>query len=106
LSGTIAKWTLVKEEAGELNKHQQGLGLDQPAMYQIQVQGRLRANWSRWFDDMEITVKSELSGSTITFLTGEVADQSALHGLLNRIRDLGIPLISVQLIGPNIARSG
>jgi hypothetical protein len=49
---------------------------------------------------MEIAVKSDANRPTITSLTGEVADQSALHGVLNRIRDLNIPLISVQLISP------
>ena len=97
-------WKYSKK-AERVKNHQHELGLDQSAIYQIQVQGRLRKGWSRWFDGMEIAVKSELPGPTITFLTGEVADQSALHGLLNRIRDLGIPLISVQLISPNITRS-
>ncbi|MCK4831871.1 MAG: hypothetical protein KAS81_03845, partial [Anaerolineales bacterium] len=55
---------------------------------------------------MDITIENDESGRTVTLLSGEVADQSALHGLLNRIRDLSIPLISVQLIGPNTARSG
>jgi hypothetical protein len=55
---------------------------------------------------MDITIENDESGRTVTLLSGEVADQSALHGLLNRIRYLGIPLISVQLIGPNTARSG
>ena len=88
-----------------MKNRQDELGLDQSAIYKIQVQDRLREGWSHWFDDMAITAKSELSGPTITSLTGEVADQSALHGLLNRIRDLGIPLISVHLIGPTITRS-
>jgi len=79
--------------------HQTGLRLDQPAVYQIQVQGRLKESWSRWFDDMAIEVIGGPAETTKTILTGELADQSALHGALNRIRDLGIPLISVQLIG-------
>lgn len=83
-----------------MKNYHQGLQLDQPAVYQIQIQGRLKESWSRWFDDMEITDKSDADGPTITSLTGKVADQSALHGVLNRIRDLNIPLISVQLIGP------
>jgi hypothetical protein len=91
------------EESDEVKKvknHHQGLQLDQPAVYNIQIQGRLEERWSRWFDDMEITVRSEANSPTVTSLTGEVVDQSALHGVLNRIRDLNIPLISVQLIGP------
>jgi len=99
-------WTPGTERDGELNNHQQGLGLDQPATYQIRVQGRLKPGWSRWFDDMDITIENDEGGRSVTLLSGEVADQSALHGVLNRIRDLGIPLISVQLDDPNIARSG
>jgi len=55
---------------------------------------------------MDVTIENDESGRTVTLLSGEVADQSALHGLLNRIRDLGTPLISVQLDGPNVAKSG
>ena len=64
--------------------------------YQIQVEGRLRAGWSDWFDGLTITVGKETSGPTITTLTGPVADQAALHGILNRVRDLGLTLVSVQ----------
>lgn len=77
------------------------ISLDQPLEYQIEVQGRLGERWSHWFGDMDITVKSDAGGPTVTIFTGEVADQAALHGLLNRIRDLGLPLLLVQLIGPN-----
>jgi len=79
--------------------HQPGLRLDQPAVYQIQVQGRLKDSWSTWFDGLEIKTVTDASGLTVTLLSGEVSDQPALHGVLNRIRDLGIPLISVQLVG-------
>ncbi len=66
------------------------------APYQIQVEGRLRAGWSEWFDGMTVTVDKENDGPTLTTLTGPVADQAALHGLLNRVRDLGLTLVSVQ----------
>lgn len=72
--------------------------MDQPIEYEIEIQGRLEERWSRWFDDMKISVRSETDGPTVTVLSGLVADQSALHGLLNRIRDLNIPLLSVQLM--------
>lgn len=74
----------------------------QPATYQIKVQGRLRKGWADWFDDLTVTVEQSESKPTITTLTGLVQDQAALHGLLNRIRDLSIPLLSVQLIDPPI----
>ncbi len=85
-------------EVTKVKNHLQVLKLDQPAVYKIQVQGRLKESWTRWFDGMEIIVNSEPGVVTITTLTGEVADQSALHGVLNRIRDLNIPLISVERI--------
>jgi hypothetical protein len=64
-----------------------------PADYQITVKGRLGTEWSDWFAGMTI----EYEGN-VTILTGRQIDQSALHGLLVRIRDLGLPLISVERI--------
>ena len=77
------------------------ISADQPLEYQIEVQGRLEDSWSHWFDDMEITIKREADHPTVTVLSGVVADQAALHGLLNRIRDLSIPLLSVQMANSN-----
>ena len=66
----------------------------EPGRYAIRVQGRLDARWSAWFDGMTLTPDTD--GTTV--LEGPVADQAALHGLLARVRDLGIPLLSmVQL---------
>jgi hypothetical protein len=56
------------------------------------VKGGLNGEWSDWFDGF--TVTPQASGETL--LTGVVADQAALHGLLNKIRDLGLPLLSVK----------
>lgn len=81
-----------------MGKPQRRLCLDQPATYQIQVQGRLGTNWSTWFDGMTVSVESHDDGVTITTLTGIVADQVALHSLLSRIRDLGLPLLQVQCV--------
>jgi hypothetical protein len=61
------------------------------AMYEIRVQGHLGPEWADWFEGMTITL--ETNGNTV--LTGPVADQAALHGLLKRVRDVGLPLISV-----------
>ena len=77
---------------------QQRLRLDQPATYQIKVQGRLSEKWSDWFDGMTITVENSDASFTVTTLTGTVADQVALYGLLSRIRDLGLPLLLVQYV--------
>ena len=83
-----------------MTQHKSGISVDQPIEYEIEIQGRLEERWSPWFDDMVITVKNQTCGPTVTILRGMVADQAALHGVLNRIRDLNIPLISVQLISP------
>jgi len=64
---------------------------DQPIYYQICFEGKLDERWLRWFEGLE--VKANANDQTI--ISGEF-DQSALHGLFNRIRDLGITLISVQ----------
>ena len=64
------------------------------AAYQIQVEGRLDEHWSDWFNGMVITLDQEDAPPTVTTLTG-VVDQSALHGILARIRDLNLKLLSV-----------
>ena len=66
-------------------------------VYEIRVEGRLGAEWSGWFDDLTVT---NLPGGQ-TLLSGPIADQAALFGILVRIRDLGLPLVSVQRLGPN-----
>jgi hypothetical protein len=68
----------------------------EPDQYVIRVQGHLPPRWAAWFDGMALTTESD--GTTV--LSGPVADQSALHGLLQRVRDVGLPLISVVQVGP------
>jgi len=60
--------------------------------YEIRVEGALGQRWSPWFDGLQIT--SEPGG--VTVIGGPVADQAALHGLLIKVRDLGLPLISLH----------
>jgi len=67
-----------------------------PTLYRIRVQGHLRPEWSEWFDGM--TIDLEENGDTI--LSGLVVDQPALHGLLIKVRDLGLTLISVSKVEP------
>ncbi|HCB48248.1 MAG: hypothetical protein AMJ56_10860 [Anaerolineae bacterium SG8_19] len=69
-------------------------------IYQIRVQGKLDESWSEWLEGMAIAFEGGNHGSGVTTITGAIIDQAALHGVLNRIRDLNIPLISVQLISP------
>ena len=72
--------------------------LDQPANYKIEVQGCLDASWSEWFDGMSIIVTKDEDGMIITTMTGLVTDQVALHGLLARIRDLGLSILLVRCL--------
>ena len=65
----------------------------QQALYEIRVQGVLDEQWSDWFAGLTVTPQAD--GSTL--LVGQVRDQAALHGLLNSIRDIGLPLLSVEL---------
>ncbi len=60
--------------------------------YQIELQGVLNSNWADWLGNLELT--NTAHGHTV--LVGEVIDQSALHGLLTRIRDLGVPIVSIN----------
>jgi hypothetical protein len=83
-----------------MNEQFSKLRLGGPANYQIKVQGRLEQGWSDWFDDLTIHIQSQGDGPSITVLTGTVSDQVALHGLLARIRDLNLPLISVVCLDP------
>ncbi len=71
---------------------------DRPVSYRIKVLGRLDASWSTWFGGLDVSLETFASGVRVTTLTGIVADQSALHGLLARIRDLGLPLLSVECL--------
>lgn len=64
---------------------------NQPLIYRIRIKGHLGAQWKDWFQGMNMSLQE--NGETI--LTGPVADQAALHGLLKKVRDLGLTLISV-----------
>lgn len=72
---------------------------DQPGQYEIRIKGHLDARWADWFDSLTIT--REDNGETR--LTGPVVDQAALHGLLRKVRDLGMPLIAVIQVDPKLA---
>ena len=81
-----------------MNPNSTILSLYEPATYAIRVAGRLPENWSQQFGEMDIVVERLENGAILTVLTAPVADQAGLHGLLAQFRDLGLPLVSIQLI--------
>jgi len=70
---------------------------DGAGQYEFRLKGHLDVRWAAWFDGLTLTKCSD--GTTI--ISGPVVDQSALHGLLQRVRDLGLPLISVTRVEPD-----
>ena len=75
------------------------MDLDEPIAYQIRLKGHLGSQWTDWFEGLAITLEDD--GDTL--LTGALADQAALYGLLKKVRDLGVPLISVNRLEPRQA---
>jgi len=71
-----------------------GREYDKPAVYEIVVKGKLDSRWSRWFADLQVTPQP--NGNSL--LTGSIADQSALYGVISRLRDLGLVLVSVHRV--------
>ena len=70
---------------------------NQNQYYEIRLKGHLDDRWVKWFDDLDITL--EENGNTL--LSGYLADQAALHGLLKKVRDVGLPLLSVNSVNPD-----
>jgi hypothetical protein len=70
--------------------------LDRPMVYQLRIEGHLGPRWADWFGGVTITLEDD--GDTL--LTCPVEDQAALHGLLRKVRDLGMPLISAIRVKP------
>jgi hypothetical protein len=71
----------------------------EPTIYQIRIKGHLGRQWTDWFEELTIT----LEDNSETLVTGPVVDQAALYGLLRKVRDLGLPLISVIRLQPDQA---
>ena len=74
-------------------------GSYEPGLYEIRIKGHLDDRWADWFEGLTITLED--NGDTL--LSGPVVDQAALHGLLRKVRDLGIPLLSVNRVEPGQA---
>jgi hypothetical protein len=72
---------------------------DESGLYEIRLKGHLNNRWARWFEGLTITLEED--GDTL--LTGPVIDQAALHGLLKKVRDLGMPLVSISPVEPGPA---
>jgi len=70
---------------------------EKPIVYEIRIGGHLGSQWQEWFEGLTIT--PERHGNTL--LAGPVVDQAALHGLIKKVRDLGVPLISVNRVEPD-----
>ena len=79
------------------NKRNPIIDLSQPTVYQIRLKGHLSPQWTEWFEGLTITLEEDEN----TLLTGTVVDQAALHGLLKKVRDLGMPLLSINSVGFN-----
>jgi hypothetical protein len=101
LAGQVRR--CVRQESGAIGSPKvahviaSGRELDKKGPYAIRVQAHLDESWSQWFDGWDI--KHE--GEDTTVLTGRVAGQPALHRLLAKIRDLGLPLVSLNCVKPN-----
>jgi hypothetical protein len=74
---------------------------DESGFYEIRLKGHLNNRWADWFEGLTITLEED--GNTL--LTGPVVDQAALHGLLKKVRDLGMPLVSVNFVNPGRAKT-
>jgi hypothetical protein len=81
------------------NKRNPKIEPEQPMIYQIRIKGHLGQQWTEWFEGLTIALEED--GDTL--LTGPVVDQAALHGLLKKVRDLGMPLLSVDPVKLNKA---
>src|SRR5437667_10620691 len=83
------------------NEINSGSETAQPLVYQIRIQGQLGREWTDWFDGLTI----RLTDNGETLLTGPVVDQAALHGVLRKVRDVGMPLLSVIRVKPGEAEA-
>lgn len=81
------------------NEHSPDRDVGQPMVYQIRLKGYLGRQWTDWFGGLTLTL--EANGDTL--ITGPVSDQAALHGLLRKVRDLGLPLVEVIQLDPKQA---
>jgi len=79
----------------------QETNVSQSKVYKIRMKGHLRSQWTEWFEGLTITIEED--GNTL--LTGSLIDQASLHGILKKVRDLGMPLLSVNIVDDNLQDS-
>jgi hypothetical protein len=89
----VRKFFLRPQKEEAITNHNRKNHPNPPIVYEIRIKGHLDSQWTDWFSGLTVTL--EENGDTL--LTGPVIDQAALHGLLKKIRDLGMPLISISL---------
>jgi hypothetical protein len=83
------------------SKRDQSISVENGGVYEIKIKGHLDEHWKQWFEGMELgNVTNGETGQECTLLTGHIVDQPALHGLLAKIRDLNLTLISVRKMNP------
>lgn len=70
--------------------------------YRVEVIGKIDASWSDWMYGLQLSTRKDTSGESVTILSGELIDQSALRGLLNHLWDLNLVLLSVEWVDPKI----
>jgi hypothetical protein len=81
-----------------MEKYRQIISLLKPAVYRIMIQGLLDKNWADYYGGMKIEHEGDPKQYALTILTGRLADQSALIGVLNALHDIGYPIISVEYL--------
>ena len=85
-----------------MNQRRHPPGDPDEGRYEIRLAGHLAAHWSLWFEGLTVSH----AGDGTTVISGSIADQAALHGLLGRVRDLGLPLVSVTRLEPSTPTTG
>jgi hypothetical protein len=91
----------IRSYLPSMNTHPSTGSQPEAGLYEIRLEGHLDNRWAAWFDGLTLTHESD--GTTV--IHGQVVDQSALHGLLQKVRDLGLPLVSVIHVSPDSHRS-
>jgi hypothetical protein len=82
------------------------LSIDQPGTYSIRVQGTLSERWAGYFEEMTLSVDTDADGHPLIVLTGRLPDQAAVQGVLQKLYNLGFPLISVEKIDQEVQDAG